>query len=257
MLNTNTLLYHFGSDFPKWIAADWGDYVGLMVGPLPRVLNRVLITLDLEYLHQDELLALKPDLILTHHPFIYGSHATILKKDERKKAYVTWLKAHNIAVYSLHTNFDQGRGGMNDSLARQLGLHNIHPLERDPMARGGRLDSPMTMDAFARFVKQTFHVDAGWYIAEGSPMIKRVAIVGGGGSRSYVHAQAEGYDVFLSGDAPHHVRRSIVNDHFNYIELPHEIEQIFLPVMRDYVLALDPTLVVLTPFHQTFPRMLP
>ncbi len=257
MLNINTLLYHFGRDFPKWIAADWGDYVGLMVGPLPRVVHRVLITLDLEYIHQDHLLTYKPDLILTHHPFIYGSQTTILKKDARKNAYVSWLKKHHIAVYSLHTNFDQGRGGMNDALAKQLGLHHIQPLVHDPMARGGQLDTPMTMDAFARFVKDALHLDSGWYIAEGSPIIQRVAIVGGGGSRSYVHAQTEGYDVFMSGDAPHHVRRSIVNDHFNYIEIPHEVEQIFLPVMRDYLLSLDPSLVVLTPFHQTLPRMLP
>lgn len=256
MLKTKTLLSHFGKDFPRWMAALHHDYVGLMVGPLPESVQTVLVTLDLEYLHQDELARLKPDLILTHHPFIYGSKTRVLRQDARKKAYVDWLQAQHIAVYSLHTNFDQGRGGMNDALAAQLELTDVRPLIGDPLARGGRLAQPMTMDAFAHYAKAKLGMDYGFYLAEGVPMVQSIALVGGGGSRSYAIAKEEGYDCFLSGDAPHHVRRSIVNDQYNYVELPHEIERIFLSVMTNYLHRLDNTLTILTPFDPPLPRLI-
>ena len=256
MLNTKTLLSHLGKDFPKHLAKKYHDYVGLMVGPLPKTISKVVLTLDLEYQHQPMLAQLKPDLVITHHPFLYGSKTTLLKKDLRKKAFVDWLQAHHIAVYSIHTNFDEGKGGMNDALAEKLHLLNITPLTNDPMARGGQLPHPMPIDAFASYARTALGVPYGYLIASGKPMVSRVALVGGGGSRSYTIAQAEGYDVFISGDAPHHVRRSVVNDGFNYLELPHEIEEIFLPVMSTYLFKLDPTLVIETPFHQALPTLL-
>jgi dinuclear metal center YbgI/SA1388 family protein len=255
MLNTKTLLTHFGKDFPKRLAEKYHDYVGLMVGPLPTSIQKVVVTLDLEYMHQATLETLKPDLVITHHPFIYGPKGAVLRRDERKRHYVTWLQAQGIAVYSLHTNFDEGRGGMNDALASALNLQNIQPLLGDPMARGGQLHQPMAMEAFVDYVRQQLHLPYSWYLAEGASLIHKVALVGGGGSRSYAIAQQEGYDCFLSGDAPHHVRRSIVNDHYNYVELAHEIEEIFLPVMKNYLLRLDPQLTVLTPFQQALPRL--
>jgi dinuclear metal center YbgI/SA1388 family protein len=256
MLNTKTLLAHFGRDFPKHLAKKYHDYVGVMVGPLPRKISKVVVTLDLEYRHQATLASLQPDLVLTHHPFLYGSQTTLLKKDARKKAYVEWLKSHHIAVYSLHTNFDEGSGGMNDALAKALQLNNITPLINDPMARGGTLPQPMAIEAFASYARQALHVPYGFLIQAGKPIVSSVALVGGGGSRSYPIAQDEGYDVFISGDAPHHVRRSVVNDAYNYLELPHEIEEIFLPVMKNYLRSLDATLIVETPFVQTLPTLI-
>lgn len=256
MFNTKTLLAHFGKDFPQHLAKKYHDYVGLMVGPLPASISNVVVTLDLEYGHQNALAALKPDLVITHHPFLYGSKAKILKQDVRKKAYVDWLIAHHIAVYSLHTNFDEGNGGMNDALAHALDLQAITPLRQDPMARGGTLALPMPIEAFAHYAQKRLGVPYGYLIASGKKMVSRVALVGGGGSRSYAVAQAEGYDVFISGDAPHHVRRSIVNDGFNYLELPHEIEEIFLPVMHHYLKRLDENVRVDTPFHQILPTLI-
>jgi GTP cyclohydrolase I len=256
MLNTKQLLTKFGKDFPKHLAKKHHDYVGLMCGTLPEKLQRILVVLDLESSIIDAVIALKPDLILTHHPFIYGHKKTVLAHDEKKRKMVDRLVNHHIPVYSLHTNFDEGKGGMNDLLAQQLQLQNIHPLIKDPLARGGTLLTPMAVETFATYAKNILKMPYGWLIAEGKPMISKVAIVGGGGARDYIYAMEEGYDIFISGDAPHHVRRAIVNDRFNYLELPHEIEMIFLEGMRRYLLNIDATLEVLSPFNQTLPTLI-
>jgi dinuclear metal center YbgI/SA1388 family protein len=253
MLKTAKLLQAFGRDFPQRLAKPYGDFVGLMTGKLPTTLKKIAIVLDMEPILLDGMLKEKPDLIITHHPLIYGTKHAVLKVDESKRALVKALDAQQMPVYSLHTNFDAGRGGMNDALASAIGLLEIAPLQGDPLARGGRLATPMKRLAFAQMVKNKLGLPYVHMIPAGNPMIRNVALIGGGGAKYYSTAQAEGFDIFLSGDSAHHVRRGIVNAHFNYLEIAHEVETIFIPTMANYLKQLDPTLQLITRFVQTFP----
>jgi dinuclear metal center YbgI/SA1388 family protein len=255
MLNTTTLLNAFGRDFPKRLAKTYGDYVGLMCGRLPKTLKKIALVLDMEPCLLEAMIAAKPDLILTHHPLIYGPKTTVLKRDEGKRHLVKALEKHRLPVYSLHTNFDAGRGGMNDALAARLGLLDVTPWQGDVLARGGRLAQPMTREAFAAFVKKTFNLPYVFLIPEGKPRIERVGIIGGGGAKYFAMAQAEGYDIFLSGDSAHHHRRGVVNAHYNYLEIPHEVETIFIPTMAAYLKTLDPTLTLITHLTQALPQL--
>ena len=87
-------------------------------------------------------------------------------------------------------------------------------------------------------------------------MIKKVGVVGGGGSRSWFIARDEGCDIYLSGDAPHHVRRTIVNEGFNYIDFPHEMEKIFMPQMKKILLSIDDSLEILMVDHEELPKVI-
>lgn len=255
MLKTSKLLQAFGQDFPKRLAKPYGDFVGLMTGKLPKELHKIAIVLDMEPILLEPMLKEKPDLILTHHPLIYGARRKVLQQDARKRNMVTILDSHRIPVYSLHTNFDAGKGGMNDALANALGLLEVTPLQGDPLARGGRLPKPMQRDAFASFVKKQLGLPYLWMIPSGKSIIERVALIGGGGASYYPTAQAEGYDIFLSGDSAHHVRRGIVNAAFNYLEIPHEVETIFIPTMASYLRNLDAEIKLITRFLQAFPTL--
>lgn len=253
MLNITTLLNAFGRDFPKRLATPYGDYVGLMCGTLPKTVRQVVVLLDMEPLLLPDILAIKPDLILTHHPLIYGTRRSVFKHDPSKQALVLALEKHRIPVYSLHTNFDAGRGGMNDALALALGLEQIQPLKGDPLARGGRLPHPMNREAFAKFVKTQLGLPFVQLIPAGKPRIETVALIGGGGAKYFTTAQQEGYDIFISGDSVHHVRRAIVNAQYNYLDILHEVESIFIPTMATYLKKLDQDLTVITRFKQAFP----
>lgn len=256
MLKTAKLLSAFGKDFPKRLAKPYGDFVGLMCGKLPKDIQKVVIVLDLEWINLDDIIKEKPDLVITHHPFIYGSRNKVLKHDPTRKKMVMSLEKNRIAVYSLHTNFDAGKGGMNDAIANAIGLKEITPLQGDVLARGGQLPTPMKIEAFASMVKQKLNLPYVQLIAEGNPLIKRVALIGGDGAKYYPTALEEGYDIFLSGDSAHHVRRGIVNAKFNYLEIAHEVESIFIPTMAAYLKALDPTLIIVTRFVQAYPRLI-
>ncbi|MGB4311283.1 MAG: Nif3-like dinuclear metal center hexameric protein, partial [Bacilli bacterium] len=83
--------------------------------------------------------------------------------------------------------------------------------------------------------------------------IKRVAIIGGGGSRDWPAAMAEGYDMYISGDAPHYVRRDVMNAGYNYLDVPHEIENAFLWKMKEVLLTIDPSFEVIAIKHEKPP----
>ncbi len=244
MIKTSSLLAKLAKRFPKRFAKEYHDHVGLMVGPLPEYIQSIYLALDFDDTVYAEALAFHPDLIITHHPFIYGSRAQIRKTDPNREALIKRVESDGLRVYSMHTNFDRGVGGMNDALAEALDLQDIRPLTNDPMARGGHLKNPMPVEEAAEYAKKRLKATYGLLLPYGKKQVSRIAIVGGGGSRSHAIAMDEGYDMYISGDAPHHVRRSIINRHFNYLDLPHEIESIFMDQMEKLLKEIDPSLII-------------
>ena len=256
MLEMNVILRKLAKDFPKRYAKMNHDYVGLMTGKKPDKVQKIFLSLDLDWEVLPLVKEFKPDVIITHHPFIYGTRARVLKYDESKRLLVEEIDCLGIPVYSFHTNFDTGRGGMNDTLAKLLGLNNVYAPEKDIMMRIGELNEPKQAEEFAKFAKTVFHVDYALLINSGAKMVKKVGIVGGAGSRGWRLAQEEGCDIFISGDAPHHVRRDIVNAQYNYLDMPHEIEKAFMPRMKELLLEFDPTLEIMTVDHEKLPKVI-
>ena len=255
-MNTRQLILKLSKSFPKRYARLYHDRVGLMTGKLPLEVHKILLCLDCDNDILSKIKEIKPDLVLTHHPLIYGTRAFVLNHDPLKKELVEELDNLNIPVYSMHTNFDSGIGGMNDVLCEALGLLDIKGGLKDVSMRGGRLPTPMEIHEFAKYAKKCLKVEYGLLIAEGKQIVETVAIVGGSGSRSWQIAKEAGYDIFISGDAPHHARRSIVLNRYNYLDLPHEIEKIFVPAMKKILLDIDNSLEIYTIDHEKEPEVI-
>lgn len=255
-MNVNVMLKKLAKRFPKRFAVMNHDHVGLMTGKKPEEVHKILLCLDMDQELFPTIEEVKPDMVISHHPFIYGTKAKVFKLDLRKKELSDKMDELGIPVYSYHTNFDTGEGGMNDALAEALSLKNIYAPEKDIMMRIGELENPMDVEEFAKFAKKQFNVDYSLLVAKGSKTIKKVGIVGGGGSRAWTIAKDEGCDIYISGDAPHYVRRDVTNAGFNYLDMPHEIEKIFMPTMKKILLNMDPTLEIITVDHETLPKVI-
>ena len=255
-MKTRLLLRQLAVHFPKRYAKMNHDFVGLMTGKLSEEVHKIVLCLDFDQEVFPSIKENKPDLIITHHPFIYGTKYRVFKWDKLKEQLCNEIDALGVPVYSMHTNFDTGNGGMNDALAEALELENIYAPEKDIMMRIGELKEAMSVEEFAKFAKAKLNVEYGLLIAEGNKMIKKVGVVGGAGSREWNIARDEGCDIFISGDVPHHIRRSIVIEKFNYLDLPHEIEKIFMPQMKKILLSLDPTLEILMVDHEELPKVI-
>lgn len=251
-METSLLLKKLGRMFPKRIAKQYHDYVGLMLGKLPKEVKSVLLCLDYdEFVFakiQNE--KLKPDLIIAHHPFIYGTKKDVFLHDPKKKELYEASEKAGLCVYSIHTNFDQGRGGMNDTLALKLKLQNIQPLVNEPMARGGFLEEALDAEQFVRYVKEHLKVKTVRFIRGNNQLMKRVALIGGSGAGYFRIAQDEGYDVFISGDVRHNVRRDVLRYQFNYLDVPHEVERVFMIRMAEILTDFDPNIQIIIVDHE-------
>ncbi len=255
-MNTKSLLNKLGKRFPKKYAKMNHDFVGLMTGKLPKEIHKIVLCLDCDWEIFDKIKEEKPDLVLTHHPLVYGLRSRVFKRDPSKKELCDALDAINVPVYSVHTNFDTGLGGMNDALAEALHLKNVKVIEENIMMRGGELESPMSAEEFAKMANKAFNVHYSLLINKGKKEIRSVAIIGGGGSGNWPIAKDNDYDIYVSGDAPHHVRRDIVNAKYNYLDMPHEIEKIFMPTMKKLIHELDESIEIVVIDHEVEPTVI-
>lgn len=259
-MNTINMLKKLAKRFPKSIKSR-GDYVGLMTGKLKENTNTVLLCLDFDDIVMNSVKKMqqegeKIDLIITHHPFIYGTKYRVFKKDLVKKDLCERIDALDIPVYSMHTNFDTGKDGMNDALAKALDLHDIKSLDTCPMARGGKLNEPMHIKDFAKYATKRLGLEYSHLIHGGKDVVETVAILGGGGSYKYQNAMLEGYDVYISGDTPHHIRRDVIAYHFNYLDVSHEVERIFMKQMQAILNEIDASIKVIIIDHEKLPELI-
>lgn len=121
-----TLVNIIESFFPAHLAEDW-DNVGMQLGDPSAGVSNLLVTLDVTDDVADEAVAKGAQLILSHHPLIFQPVKN-LSFDKPLGKLIAKLIKNDIAVFSAHTNLDSGSEGINDVLARLLGLKNIEVL---------------------------------------------------------------------------------------------------------------------------------
>lgn len=258
-MKTKSLITKIAKKYPKKIAESY-DHPGLQVSKFKEETNCVLLCLDfdedvLNYILENKL-ENKIDLIITHHPFIFGKKKEVFEEDPIKERLYYRLEELKLPIFSLHTNFDNADDGMNDLLAAKLGLSNIRKLCLDSAARGGDLEHEMNVQEFANYAIEKLGVDYGLLIAKGPNTIKSVALVGGSGWRSYKVSQLESYDIFISSDMPHHARRDVVANRYNYLDIPHEVEQAFIDCFKKMLLSFDSNIEVISVFQEEMPLVL-
>src|SRR5262249_45020742 len=113
---------------PPPLPADW-DNVGLLLGDGAVEAQRVLTCLTVTPAVVAEAVGERVEIIVTHHPVLFRG-AKRLSTDSAEGRLLWPLARAGIAVYSPHTAFDNTTGGINDSLARRLGLTGMFPLRR-------------------------------------------------------------------------------------------------------------------------------
>lgn len=178
------------------------DNVGLLAGPDHDDIRRVLVALDCTLITAQEAVDEKADILLTHHPRFFDGVKRILP-DDPETAGEYLLIRHGIGHFAAHTNLDSAPGGVNDALARSLGIKDAVPFPPDMMGRIGELEKPATLDEFASFVGRT--LDAAARVGgDGTRYVRRVAVLGGAGGGDWAAALEAGADAYVTGEMKHH-----------------------------------------------------
>ena len=104
------------------------DNSGLQVGDPEMEVTGILVTLDVTEPVVLEAERLGFNLIVSHHPVIFGGLHSLTGKNVAERV-VALAVRREIAIYSGHTNFDAVSGGVNSAMAERLGLVNRRILD--------------------------------------------------------------------------------------------------------------------------------
>lgn len=103
------------------------DNSGLLIGEAGVAVTGVLLTLDVTEKIVDEATLLGANLIICHHPLIFGGLKSITGKTAIEKVVIKCIR-NNIAIYAAHTNVDNHSEGVSFKMAEKLNLQNVRPL---------------------------------------------------------------------------------------------------------------------------------
>ena len=99
------------------------DNCGLLTGNKEQEVSGTILCLDCTEAVVDEAIQKKCNLIIAHHPIIFGG---LKKLNGNNYVERTVIKAiqNNIAIYACHTNLDNVKLGVNKKIADKIGLVN-------------------------------------------------------------------------------------------------------------------------------------
>ena len=202
------------------------DNSGLIVGEMGTQVSKALLCLDSTEAVVDEAIAKGCDLIIAHHPIVFGGLKRFTGGDYVQRALIKAIR-NNIAIYACHTNLDNVlRGGVNERIAQQLEFaveRVLRPVAADfgSFAGVGRLDDsdvfrtagagvlcklqkPMNVLDFLQHLKAKMGVEVVKYTKCDVEMVSKVAICGGAGSFLIGDALRAGADAFITSDVKYH-----------------------------------------------------
>ena len=115
---------------PPSLAESW-DNVGLLWGDPDAEVTRVMTCLTVTYPTALEAVHERAELVVSHHPVLFRP-ARRVTADSPESGTLWTLARAGVSVFSPHTAFDNTVGGINDGLARRLGLVEVGPLRPSP-----------------------------------------------------------------------------------------------------------------------------
>lgn len=185
------------------------DNAGLQVGHPDMKVSAILLCLDVTEEILAEAIERECNLIVSHHPLIFGSLKRLTGSTSTERIVEQTIR-NGIAVYSAHTNLDSAFEGVSYEIGHDLGVRDMRPLVQetdDPKVGLGVVGDicPTPRMEFLRILKETFKVrDVRFSSHTPGIVVRKVAICSGSGASFIRQAIAAGADAYVTGDLKYH-----------------------------------------------------
>ncbi len=221
--------------FPLDSACDW-DNPGLIAGDGESEVRSIMVALDATEEVVNAAAAQHVDMLLTHHPLIFGKIRKINTDDIVGKRLLKLIQK-GINCYAVHTNFDVK--AMASLAASMLGLEAPEVLEVTRVVDGveegvGRVSDVYESSAqiWIEKLKASFELENVIVYGDTDKIVKRVAISPGSGKGMLEHAVAKKADLLITGDIGHHDGLDAVESGITVVDAGHYgLEYIFIDYM--------------------------
>ena len=179
-----------------------------------------LFSLDLSFKAIDEAKKRGYNLIVTHHPAIFGGISRISADD----VIGTCIRS-GISVISMHLNFDAAPYGIDYHLMCGLGGEKAEVLDEIQGGGYGRVYSvrEVKFGELENTVRKNFNTERALFYGDKERSVKKVASFCGAGcnNEAIEFAKRCGVDVFVSSDMKHHEIAALIGMGINVIHLTH------------------------------------
>lgn len=225
------------------------DNCGLKIGNINDEATGVMATVDTNIDVVREAERKGCNLIIEHHPSIWQPLRSFDLDLPLNQALLEAGKK-GIVIYSAHTNIDYTEGGLNDTVAADLGLRGVKPILGHSSARIGELNynAPVTLKEYAKIVAKIFDDDNVSVVGDLNKIIRTVAVINGGGGGSadtIMDTMRAGADVFVTGDVKHSVARLAKDLGYAIIQVGHfTSEAAFATLVKEVIKKDFPDLSV-------------
>lgn len=236
---TKEIIKSLEEKFPKELAEEW-DNVGLLVGDNKREVKKIQLSLDATENAIDHAIKNGVDMLVTHHPMIFKGiknidYSTVLGRKIIK------LIENKINLYTLHTNLDSAKNGLNDYILRQLEVEeskildeNIE-LEENGIGRVYKLKNEILLSEYIEFLKNKLDIENVKVVANEDIAIKKIALVNGSGMSYWRKVKKLNVDLFITGDIGYHEALDAKENGINLLDIGHfESEKSFAKLLKKH-----------------------
>jgi dinuclear metal center YbgI/SA1388 family protein len=201
------LLDLLNNEFPPETALE-GDKTGLQLQSGLDNISRIYVTLEITDNSLNEAIESGCDCVISFHPLIYNPLSDITEND-RTGRLCTKLIKNNIALISVHTNFDVHPKGTSRILAEKLNLITQDFLVKSSAKEGfgmGVIAKPLETLDYLTLIDRVSQVCGSpvRFNKGNNSLIKRIAIVGGSGTSFIQDALDAEVDAFITSDVSYH-----------------------------------------------------
>lgn len=144
------------------LALDW-DNVGLLVGDGNKNVKSAILAIDVTSAVIEEAKQAKADMIISYHPVIWDGLKQVTSEGDGSVVYE--LIRAGLPVFSVHTALDISLGGVNDHLAKMVGIEDgqaIGDFVNSPSEVKYKLVTYVPKESLEKVTNAMFKAGAGW-----------------------------------------------------------------------------------------------
>ncbi len=244
--------------FPKENALGY-DNVGLIAGDREKVVSAIVLSLDLTDKAIETARKQGANLIITHHPIIFGGIKTLTNDDAVGKTLIDLIRS-GISVISCHTNLDLTDEFGNLAIAEKLEGVDPVPVEGTTcgVVFGLNTIDIMSLKEYCRFVTEKLGASGVITINNPENKVRKVFVQGGAFDEDSIEGVIKcGADTVISGEIKHHVCVALEQMGINTIIAGHSAtEQAYLPKLRQLLSENYPGIEITVNYNNEVPSIL-